>query len=113
MIRMENFGNVPISEMELNKSECGRESVKSSSFLLACCGQPITKEIEFRVPAGRQAIIGIKHIDWSQHPVQTEITDGGIGRNYVTIEITSQAGHGIESSFIFYANPTVSYQSCN
>lgn len=45
---------------------------------------------------------GIKHIDYKQHPVKAIFSNGGIGKNNVTVYLESQKGHGINSTFIFY-----------
>lgn len=57
---------------------------------------------QFQVPLA-VSIAGIKHIDYKSHPVSVKILNGGIGYHTATIEITSQRGHGINSTFIFYA----------
>lgn len=48
-------------------------------------------------------IAGIKHSDFKSHPVSVLFISGGIGYRNVTIQITSQKGHGINSRFTFYA----------
>ena len=58
----------------------------------------IHPQISLNVP-----IAGIKHIDYKQHPVKVDILSGGVGFHTVTIEVTSQKGHGINSQFVFYA----------
>lgn len=52
-------------------------------------------------------IVGIKHTDNKSHPVKIDILNGGIGDKIVTIRITSQRGHGINSQFTFYGNDSM------
>lgn len=47
-------------------------------------------------------ILGIKHIDFKSHPVNVTFVKGGVGFNNVTVNIESQRGHGINSTFYFY-----------
>lgn len=58
--------------------------------------------INFKVPL-TAPIIGIKHTDLKSHPVKVEFVNGGIGQKAVTLKVTSQRGHGINSRFTFYA----------
>lgn len=51
----------------------------------------------------RQRIAGIKHIDHSSRPVKVDFKNSTVIGSYnVTIQLTSQRGHGINSTFIFY-----------
>lgn len=47
-------------------------------------------------------IHGITHIDYKSHPTSVRFLKGGIGQLNVTLQILSQRGHGINSTFIFY-----------
>lgn len=47
-------------------------------------------------------IIGITHMDFKQHPVSVKFVKGFIGDRNITIQIDSQRGHGINSTFIFF-----------
>lgn len=49
-----------------------------------------------------QPIRGIKHLDYKSHPSNVKFLKGAIGSFNVSLEVTSQSGHGIQSSFIFY-----------
>lgn len=43
-------------------------------------------------------------MDNQSHPVDVKFLSGGIGEREVTINIVSQLGHGIQSTFVFYTN---------
>ncbi|XP_031636684.1 uncharacterized protein LOC116349416 [Contarinia nasturtii] len=82
-----------------NVREIGTETVVVPSTML----QVKTHVLHFpRVPLVAP-IAGIRHLDKKSHPVQIRFLKGGIGYNNVSIEITSQRGHGINSEFTFYA----------
>lgn len=61
--------------------------------------QKLHSQIPLAVP-----IAGIRHIDFKSHPIEVQFKEGGIGYHTTTIQLTSQKGHGINSTFIFYAN---------
>lgn len=63
------------------------------------CEMNIFSQIPLTVP-----IAGIRHIDYKSNPIQVEFIKGGVGYFETTLLLTSQKGHGINSTFIFYAH---------
>lgn len=45
---------------------------------------------------------GIEHIDQRKHPSSFNVKKGGVGQQSVEIEVESQRGQGINSTFRFY-----------
>lgn len=67
--------------------------------------EKIKNLIVFYFGQGRQSqyqIVGIEHFDHEFRPVNATIVKGGIGHRSVSIEIQTQEGCGINSTFVFY-----------
>lgn len=67
------------------------------------CNQKLNYSMNHLQNGGTVQISGIKHVDYKSHPVNVRFINGGLGFLSVSIEITSQRGHGINSTFTFYA----------
>lgn len=52
----------------------------------------------------RNKIKGIEHKDFTSNPATVRFLIGGVGHNNVTLEIESQRGYGINSTFTFYTD---------
>ncbi|XP_055306309.1 uncharacterized protein LOC129570644 [Sitodiplosis mosellana] len=78
----------------------GTKNVVATSSILQI------KTFKFTFPEGQgtNTIFGIQHFDFKSHPVSVRFLKGGIGQRNVTLQIDSQRGHGINSTFIFYTN---------
>ncbi|XP_031637180.1 uncharacterized protein LOC116349744 [Contarinia nasturtii] len=76
----------------------GSKSIVVTSSMLQ------VKETTFTYPQGQSnyTIHGIKQMDYKSYPSTTTFLKGGIGQRNVTIKLTSQRGHGLNSTFIFY-----------
>lgn len=80
-------------------------SLKFHSHFNQIFCEKIINSIVFYFGQGRQSqyqIVGIEHFDHEFRPVNATIVKGGIGHRSVSIEIQTQAGCGINSTFVFY-----------